>query len=238
MLERFPVWRIPGAELVEKGRGDLSYFLRVRPCGAGTRYSVYRDSRKIGHADSRTEALECLLSHLQVAVAEAAQGEVFVHAGVVGWKGRAIILPGRSFCGKTSLVVEFLRCGATYYSDEYAVFDRAGAVHPYARPLQIRSRHGGRVQVRRADELGAAVGSGPLGVVLIVFPKYVQRAVWQARQLTPGKALLGLLENTVCARKRPQESIEALRPVAVGARAFRVRHGGARNAVGAILELL
>ena len=60
---------------------------------------------------------------------------VFVHAGVVGWKNRAILIPGKSFAGKTSLVAELVKAGATYYSDEFAVLDFQGLVHPYHKPL-------------------------------------------------------------------------------------------------------
>ena len=53
---------------------------------------------------ARTRSFEDLLdgfeSHLQLTVAEYAPRRVFVHAGVVGWKGRAIVIPGMSFSGK------------------------------------------------------------------------------------------------------------------------------------------
>src|SRR5271165_1182789 len=35
-------------------------------------------------------------------VANYCPNRVFVHAGVVGWKGRALVLPGTSFAGKTT----------------------------------------------------------------------------------------------------------------------------------------
>src|SRR5688572_14708659 len=50
-------------------------------------------------------------SAIHVAVAERATEWVFVHAGVVGWRGRAIVLPGASLSGKTSLVAALLRAG-------------------------------------------------------------------------------------------------------------------------------
>ena len=82
--------------------------------------------------------MESLESDMQRFVAEMAHRRVFVHAGVVGWQGKAIIIPGRTFTGKTTMVAELVRAGATYYSDEYAVFDLQGRVHPYARPLGMR----------------------------------------------------------------------------------------------------
>jgi hypothetical protein len=83
-------------------------------------------------------ALEALESDLHRSVAERARRWCFVHAGVVGWRGRVIVIPGRSHSGKTTLVAEWLRAGALYYSDEYAVFDAMGRVHAYAKPLSLR----------------------------------------------------------------------------------------------------
>ncbi len=43
--------------------------------------------------------------------------KVFMHAGVVSWKEKAIVFPGFSNKGKTRLTMEFIRRGAEYYSD-------------------------------------------------------------------------------------------------------------------------
>ena len=60
-----------------------------------------------------------------------------VHAGAVLWGERALLLPGVTHAGKSSLVAELLRRGATYFSDEYALIDSEGRVHPYPRPLLL-----------------------------------------------------------------------------------------------------
>src|SRR5258705_5309814 len=113
---------------------------------------------------ARSRSFEDMLnqfeSHVQLTVAEYAPRRVFVHSGVVGWKGAAILIPGLSYSGKTSLVAELIRAGATYYSDEYAVIDERGRVHAYPRPLGIRSAEAIAVKVE-AKEMGAEVGSKP-----------------------------------------------------------------------------
>ena len=81
-----------------------------------------------------------------------------MHAGVVGWKGWALVLPGKSGAGKTTLVAELIRAGATYYSDEYAVLDERGRVHPYARPLAVRV-DGWRQRRRTPEWFGARRGT-------------------------------------------------------------------------------
>ena len=69
------------------------------------------------------KVFEVLESDLQVYIAERARTRLFVHAGVVGWRGRAIVIPGSSYSGKSTLIAALVGAGAVYYSDEYAVFD-------------------------------------------------------------------------------------------------------------------
>src|SRR2546423_5752299 len=125
---------------------------------------------------ARTRSFEDLLdqfeSHLQLTVAEYAPRRAFLHAGVVGFKGRAIVIPGMSFSGKSTLVVELLRAGATYYSDEYAVIDERGRVHSYARDLKLRSNEISRANRLNPEAIGAATGSRPLRIGLVVATEF------------------------------------------------------------------
>jgi hypothetical protein len=128
--------------------------------------------------------------HVQLMAAYLAEGYLFVHAGVVGWQGRAIVIPGRSFTGKTSLVTALVRAGATYYSDEYAIFDPQGRVHPYPRPLSIREEAGRKPRLYPVETLGGQAGQTPLPVGLVVVTEYQAGARWQPRTLSPSRALL------------------------------------------------
>jgi hypothetical protein len=101
-----------------------------------------------------------LESEIRQTVAKGAARRTFVHAGVVGWNGRAILVPGRSRSGKTTLVAELVKAGAQYLSDEFAVLDGRGRVHPFAKPLSIRgpaaatsTRPGGGLGALRATTL-------------------------------------------------------------------------------------
>ena len=75
-------------------------------------------------------------------------------AGVVGWENRAIVMPGASFAGKTTLVRAWLEAGATYYSDEFAVLDRAGRVHPVC----ASAGDPGRIERRNSPRAGRGTG--------------------------------------------------------------------------------
>src|SRR3954451_10168817 len=90
-------------------------------------------------------ALLTLEGQLRSWVALQALGFSFVHAGVVAHDGGAVVMPGASFAGKTTLVAELVRQRATYFPDEFAVIDREGLIHPSPKPLSIRS-------IRSSDE--------------------------------------------------------------------------------------
>ena len=90
-----------------------------------------------------------------------APNHVFVHAGVVGVEDRAIVLPGRSFAGKTTLVAALVKAGAEYWSDEYAVLDADGLVHPYPKPLSVRINDTRETDEQPVESLGGRAGEGP-----------------------------------------------------------------------------
>src|SRR5438105_13158500 len=131
---------------------------------------------------ARTRSFEDLLdgfeSHLQLTVAEYAPRRIFVHAGVVEWKGRAIVIPGVSFSGKSTLVAELLRAGASYYSDEYAVIDERGRVHPYARDLRIRDAASGRIERTRPEQLRTATAAKTLRLGLVMSTQLKEIESW------------------------------------------------------------
>ena len=133
---------------------------------------------------------------LRIAVAEYARDSVFIHAGVVGWKGKAIIIPANSFAGKTTLVTELVRNGAEYYSDEYAVLDESGLVHPFPRDLSIRDRAFNEVDVPVA-EFGGVTGTEPIAVGAVVITEFKGDGTWEPVRLTAGQGILEVIPHTI-----------------------------------------
>lgn len=198
---------------------------------------LYANHTLLARTEDADELFERFESDLRLAVAEGARRRVFVHAGVVGWKGRAILVPGRSFTGKTTLTAELVRAGATYYSDEFAVLDSEGRVHPYAKPLSVRERGTHRQKSVRVEEFGGSEASKPLPVGLVVVSEFRETArAWRPRELTLGQGSLALLSNTVPARRRPAEVLATLERVVRGATVLRGARGEARDAARKILE--
>jgi hypothetical protein len=129
-----------------------------------------------------------------------------------------------------------VRAGATYYSDEYAVLDDEGLVHPFARALGIRDDAG---RSRRVDPHTIGnVGDGALPVTRVVATRHVAGAVWCAVPMSPGETVLTLLDNTIAARSRPADALRILSAVARRASGFRGERGDAGVAVEQILTMV
>ncbi|HWN11883.1 MAG TPA: hypothetical protein VNO50_21830 [Pyrinomonadaceae bacterium] len=218
---------------------DRVYSILV--AGAGPRSNLrrfnilYRDHLQIERSRDLDEVLERFESDLRIFVAELAHHRVFVHAGVVGWKGRAIVIPGRSYSGKSTLVAELVRAGATYYSDEYAVFDSRGRVHPFAKPLELRDEGTYEQTKVTVAELGGHSGTKPLPVGLVLMTHFKSGARWRPRKLTPGKGVLELLFNTVSARRNPERAMATLHRVTSRAAVLKGVRGNASELVPAML---
>jgi hypothetical protein len=232
----------PAWEPVDSPMVDRLYSLALGgPSAAGGHRRhlsvVYSGAQRLVRARDRDEALERFESALSLEVAEWAGGWLFVHAGVVGWQGRAIVLPGRTHAGKSTLVAALLRAGATYYSDEFAVFDAAGYVHPYPRRLSLRDRLGERPRRVTSTELGAAEGTAALPVGLVASLHYRPGARWRTRDRTVGEGVLDLLANTVAAQREAALACRTLGQVVIRARLVAGIRGEADRAARRLLRM-
>ena len=198
---------------------------------------LYAGSTPVARGTALDQVLAAFETDLHRYTAEATSDMTFLHAGVVGWKGRAIVLPGRSFSGKTTLVREMLRLGATYYSDEFAVVDNSGLVHPFARPLGIREDTSHSQTKYTAERLGAASGVKPLPMGMAVISKFETGALWQPAPLSRGQGALELLANSVAIRSQPRETLRRLHQLAKRAVFISGTRGEAHEAAASILNL-
>jgi serine kinase of HPr protein (carbohydrate metabolism regulator) len=202
-----------------------------------SRYALYLNRALFARCATLAAALRVFETNVQLHIAEMAPDRVFLHAGVVGLHGCAILLPGRTFTGKSTLVAELIRAGADYYSDEYAVLDSSGRVHPYARPLSIREIGGFGMTKHSAGSLGAKVGKDPLRVGLVVVSQFRSGAEWQPQPLSPGQGALALLANTVSARRIPGIVLATLHQVVASAAMVTSDRGEASQVAELIIEL-
>jgi len=145
-------------------------------------------------------------SELALFTVERLQGLVAVHAAVVLVDGRAVVLPGRSHTGKSTFAVALATAGAELASDEYALVDPAtGRVIGWPRPARIRAGETAsrRVPVRPMDR------GVPIDTVALLHFDATGQEVLDLTTPTRAEAVVAILDETVCARSRPEEALDA-----------------------------
>ena len=214
----------------ERGR-----FALVKDTDDGLLSVMYDDNSIANGVDLRL-ALGILDAELRMYIALHAPDHVFVHAGVVGVEDRAIVFPGRSFAGKTTLVAALVKAGAEYWSDEYAVLDAEGLVHPYPKRLSVRINDTRETEEQPVESLGGRAGEGHLPVAVIAFTSYRPGAAWALRPCTAGEGAVKLLEHSIAARSRPEQVLAAVRRAATNAIVLEGERGDAGQAASELLS--
>jgi hypothetical protein len=213
ILEQVPALLPPDAQDCPPSTADVSLEVLGGPDGS---YDFLMDGSPVATSIDRGFALVLLEAQLRIHVGLNTPNRIFVHAGVVAHEGRVIVLPGLSMAGKTSLVLALVRAGAVYYSDEFAVLDDNGLVHPYAKPVSIRDRD----QIQSDHEIerfGGVTGDEALEVSAVVFTEYRPGAEWDPVELSPGRAALTMFRNTLAAMKRSEQAIRTIKLAVEGA---------------------
>lgn len=179
--------------------------------------------------DPDTAAWDRLESDLGLFTVERLDGVVAVHAATLVVDDRALLLPGRSHAGKTTLAMALARAGATLASDEYALVDAAGRVSGWPRPARIREGTGSR----RAPVAGRV---HPVEVGLVALLRYDAACdePVEVRPSTRADAVVAVLDETVCARSRPDASLDAALAITAGD-VVRGRRGEAGEAAAWLL---
>jgi len=206
------------------------------------RVMVETSGEVLGEWQDELEAARVTRSSIELWAADRSKEHVAVHAAVVARDDQAIVLPGPSGIGKSTLALALIDSGATYYSDEFAVFNRRGEVLPYPRPLALRQAKGeGRVEVRHLSpsELGAVVGQRPLSVKVIAsLPFDPGLDAVDVQQMSPAMGALHLIENSVAARSQPEAILDVVARVARKARTLQGKRGPSEEAAQFLLRYL
>lgn len=208
---------------------DYPVYGKRRPC-----HSILVNGRLLALAADWDEICDAFYSDLEFFVASSSWKPLFVHAGAISWRNQAIILPGASHSGKTTLVRALLEAGASYYSDEFALFDSAGNLHAFPRPLFIR--HNGTARRISASQLGARQEAATKPIAWVIVTRYKQGTHWQPRTLSRAEGMLALLQNTVAARRYPALALTVLQSSVRQARVLAGARGDAAQTADLILR--
>lgn len=205
------------------------------------RYSRASDGQEIVRHDPLREFhpgllvdVQGVIDDLHLTIALHAVDEVFIHAGVVAHEGAAIIVPGRSHTGKSTLVHELVRVGADYLSDEYARVTDDGSIRAYPRPIRLRTPTGRRLV---EPDHTVAPGEPPLRPSLVVVTRYSPGAEFAPVRLSPARAALELFDNVVVARLAPARAMTAVAAIARAAVVVQTPRPDAATIAPIILEM-
>jgi hypothetical protein len=232
VLDQIPSMLPPGAEPCPIGTEHESFGLLADADGS---WRFTRGDSPVSKGLDLDFGLMMLSNQVRLYVAVEAPNLIFVHAGVVAYAGRGIVIPGLSFAGKTTLVAALVRAGAVYYSDEYAAIDENGLVHAYARPLSIRDGDQNRHD-HHVEQLGGMAGEEPIKIRAAIFTEYRPGAEWRPEHVSLGRAVLAMLRNTVPALKRSEEAIGVFRSALDGAVLLEGDRGEADATAKAVVE--
>lgn len=95
---------------------------------------------KIYEGESIGTAAEFLMGHTIYNLADKSSGGLLIHAAGLEWKGKGILLPGKTGAGKTTMTAWLLKKGLGYLTDEL-VFIPEGTqtMHSFTRPLNLKN---------------------------------------------------------------------------------------------------
>ena len=202
-------------------------------------YELYKNEESMGLTD-KSDVIEIFNSMLRLTIAEFAVSKVFLHAGVVAWKGKAIVIPARSFKGKTTLVAELVKKGALYYSDEYAVLNKNGYVQSFPKHLSLRGIINEYAQVDYSVEsLGGRAGKKqiPVGLILLTeFDSNLTAKKWKPKLLSVGQGIMEIIPHTISIRNDTKFALNVLNKVASRAIIAKSKRGEAKEFVDLLIN--
>lgn len=223
----------------EIGFSEAEYIFSIRWAGKGKKVLVYKNDEEIHRFSLKDWKIDLVESQIRMTVAEFAEEFVFLHAGAVSYKDKAIIIPARSFSGKTTLVAELASRGLEYYSDEYAVIDKNGMLHPYPKQLSMRGIIDDHQQLDiDVEEYGGKKGVKPIKIGLILVSKFIKGAKFKPQILSSGEGIIESISNSVSIRQNPEFVLKVLGVVVSQAKVVKTNRTEAKRFADKFLPFL
>lgn len=218
----------------------------------GARWRIAVDGREERVEDDPIAAVRILNHELLQAVMQRARERYYVHAAVVAWRGRGIVLPGLSQAGKSTLALALVLEGARFLSDEILAVDRSsGRAVPFPRAIKIRDecvayfpelagafQGGGEGRFLPFDALPADVIAGETEIAAIAVPRWSDQEPAALSPLTRGAALLALAASSLNFGAHRVESLDWLAGLVRDARTVSLFWREPRAAARALLAEL
>ena len=157
----------------------------------------------------------------------------FLHAGAVELDGAAVVFPGRSRWGKSTLVASLGAQGCGYLSDEYAVVSPEGTVFPFSKPIRLRSGGNGATYCH----LPGVGLPGGFPCAALVLTRFAEGTGWSPKAVSPGEAILRTLPSALGNRDEPERVLEALAALVRDASCYEGERGDSEPTIASIREL-
>jgi hypothetical protein len=211
--------------------------------------AVVHRARRVGAAidwmlwKASTEAIAGIRDHIAI------------HAGAVGIRGRAVLLPAPPDSGKTTLTAGLVGAGFSYFSDEAALIDPAsgrvvafpralwlepGSVEALARFLAMDEWSPGPTGT--AHVAPTALPHGRIGraspVGHVVFPRYEPNASTRLLPMSRAEGLIELGRNAFNLDRFGAGGVDVLADVIRGADVHRLTIGDLGAAVATVSRLV
>jgi hypothetical protein len=182
-------------------------------CGENNQF--YIDEKLVSEGPSLESFIDYVEKEIRITIGGISPEYIFLHSSVVGIEGEAVLFPATSFSGKTTLAKEFVRLGADYFSDEYAIIDKNGLVYPYPKPLSVRGIIDENTQTDiTVEDLGGKKATQPIPIKFICLTEYKLDGLWQPQILSNGMGILELLKHTLSTRENPKFTLKVLNLIA------------------------
>ncbi len=223
--------------LTEIHRSEAIYIFSItKPRGE---LRIELDGEYISEGGEEANFLHFFETMVRLVIAEHAVDLVFMHSGAVVWNGKAIIFPADSFSGKSTLVAEFVKRGAIYYSDEYAILDKLGQLHSFPRLISLRDfTDGFRRNDVSAESIGGNIGIYPIRVTHVLLLRYQANARFIPQRLSPGNGLMKMIPQAISLRFKSKFTLEVLNRVAKSAIISESLRGEAKKTVDEIADFV
>jgi hypothetical protein len=225
-----------------RGRGAADVTLRIAP-GAQPEHVVLRRGRQRVYEGECNGALAlALLDQTVRGLVQGSRRGLVLHAGAVGRRGGAVLLPGDAGAGKTTLTAWLVGRGFDYLTDELVFLrDRSLLCEPFRRALNVKQGDGPALDgIVKFDTPAAALRTpqgylvtpprhrrGPASpfVQAVIFPRYEPGTGFSLLALSPGESALRLMSALVNTRLRHDRGFTAITYLARSCPAYSLSYG-------------
>jgi HprK-related kinase A len=196
---------------------------------------------------------------LNYLLAQRLNHRLLLHAGVVEFGGRAVVMPALPGTGKSTLTAALAASGARLLSDEFGVVGLDdGLLHPLVRPVSLKNAsidviagfapdavlgprfpgtRKGTVAHLAPDAHSHAHRHTPAAPGLVLFPRYVPDGALSVEPMPKARAFAKLAVNSFNYELLGPDGFEAVGRLLQASDVFRLAYGRLDEALAAIREL-